>query len=120
MKLDCQDMREILAEIRYKNWVFHLGTESNGRKWLQVRFRAANSYTGLEEWQYWRKWFLSEHMTKSEIVGTAFKAVLSAEEHECRESFKYKNQPIFGPHIDVDVLANIYEDKEKILDSRPK
>ena len=51
-----------------------------------------------------RKWRLSPHMTDSEIVGTALKAVLTAEEHEARENFLYRGRPIFGPHLDVDQL----------------
>ena len=52
-----------------------------------------------------RKWALSEHMTPSEIVRTAFMAALAYEEHELRESFTYKGVAIFGPHLDVEDLA---------------
>jgi len=51
-----------------------------------------------------RKWFLSEHMTKSEIVTTAFKAIMTAVEHETREQFLYRGASIFDPHYDVDCL----------------
>jgi hypothetical protein len=47
-------------------------------------------------------------MTRSEVVQTALKAVLSAEEHEARERFLYKGKAVFGPHFDVDVLHSIY------------
>ena len=43
-------------------------------------------------------------MTKSEVIQTAFKAVLTAMEHEVREKFHYKGKPIFGPHYHVDAL----------------
>jgi hypothetical protein len=52
-----------------------------------------------------RKWLLSPHMTNSEIVTTAFKALLTAVEHELREKFTYKGQAIFDPHMDVDRLV---------------
>lgn len=54
-----------------------------------------------------RKWMLSPHMTKSEVVQTAFKAVMTAEEHETREKFSYRGQPVFGPHFDLDQLVRI-------------
>jgi hypothetical protein len=57
-----------------------------------------------------RKWFLSNHMTRSEVVQTAFKAVLTAEEHEAREHFKYRGQSIFDPHYDVDKLVELRSD----------
>lgn len=54
-----------------------------------------------------RKWYLSPHMTKSELVLTAFKLVLTSEEHEIREAFKYRGKAILGPHFDVDALHSI-------------
>lgn len=51
-------------------------------------------------------------MVKSEVVATAMKAVLAAEEHEARELFKYRGKAIFNPHIDVDALAGVCEKVE--------
>jgi hypothetical protein len=46
-------------------------------------------------------------MTKSEVVQTAFKAALTAIEHEARERFTYRGQSIFDPHYDVDQLVEL-------------
>ncbi len=54
-----------------------------------------------------RHWRLSEHMTDGELVQTAFKAIMTALEHEARERFTYKGKAIFGPHLDVDKLVEI-------------
>jgi hypothetical protein len=54
-----------------------------------------------------RKWYLSPHMTKSEFIQTVFKCVLTSQEHEAREAFKYRGKAIFGPHFDVDSLHQI-------------
>lgn len=51
-----------------------------------------------------RKWFLSPHMTKGELVQTCLKAVLTAEEHEAREKFLYRGRAVLGPHIDIEAL----------------
>lgn len=48
-----------------------------------------------------RKWALSSHMTESEVVQTALRAYLDAVEHEARESFRYRDRALFGPHISV-------------------
>lgn len=61
-----------------------------------------------------RKWLLSPHMTKDEIVQTALMATLAAVEHEAREKFKYKGAAIFGPHFNVDRLATLAEDPTSI------
>ncbi len=57
-----------------------------------------------------RHWRLSEHMTDGELVQTAFKAIMTALEHEARERFTYKGKAIFGPHLDVDKLVEIAGD----------
>lgn len=54
-----------------------------------------------------RKWLISEHMTDGEIVQTVFKATMTAAEHELREGFKYRGQPIFDPHYDLEKLVEL-------------
>ena len=93
------ELLAILDEINYRDWSFAVGVESRGFT-LQVQFRAG---TAGEE-QRGRKWRISEHMTRSEVVQTALMAVLAAEEHEARERFLYRGEAIFFPHFDVDDL----------------
>lgn len=52
-------------------------------------------------------------MTKDEVVSTALKLVLTAYEHEVREKFLYKGERIFGPHFDVDFLADVLKTNKK-------
>jgi hypothetical protein len=49
-------------------------------------------------------------MTPSEVVRTAYKAVVAAQEHEVGEHFKYKNELIYCPHVDVEALVEIAKD----------
>jgi hypothetical protein len=91
------EMTEVLGAIAYKDWAISLGHDDN-RPYLQVAFHADGVV------HHGRKWFLSRHMTKSEVVQTALMAVLAAEEHEAREHFRYRGRAIFGPHFNVDVL----------------
>lgn len=98
--------RKILDEVSYKDWNFIVDRDvGSSRCYLQIQFKGHCSVTGEPAPQRGRKWFLSPHMTKSEVVSTAFKAVMTAEEHETREHFKYKDQAIYGPHFDVDFLV---------------
>ncbi len=78
--------------------------------WLLVAIETGDADTGLSGTQRSRKWRLSEHMTRSEVVQTALKAVLTAVEHEAREKFLYRGRAIFGPHFDVDELARLCDD----------
>lgn len=96
----------LLDLIRYKDWTLAVKFDGD-RPYLQWSFFAPCVATGYVEELHSRKWMLSHHMTDSEVVMTAFKAALTAEEHECREAFLFKAKPIFGPHFSVDRLAEL-------------
>jgi hypothetical protein len=108
------DFERILEDVQYRDWyidVVELGAPQS--QWcapppvaLRVRFVEGQVHDE-REWQTGRKWYLSPYMTKSEVVLTALKAVLTAEEHEARERFRYKGRRIAGPHLDVDALADM-------------
>jgi len=97
------DTRKILSEIRYRDWRFLAETDKAG-PFLVLEFDEPCNVTGAPAVQRSRKWKLSQHMTRSEVVQTALKALLTALEHEAREQFTYRGRAIFGPHFDVDAL----------------
>jgi hypothetical protein len=102
--------QDVLYRVAYKGWQFRVGGEP-GRLWLQVAFSAPDNDTDDRAWltqQHGRKWLLSEHMTDSEVVQTAFKAVLAAEEHEARETFLVDGVAVLGPHFDLFKLAALH------------
>lgn len=94
-----------LRECSFPGWSFRLDYDQPSGWFLQVRATTPCARTGEALSWSGRKWRLSPHMTKSEIVQTAFKAVLTAVEHEAREAFRYREQAIFGPHHDVEALV---------------
>lgn len=107
MSLSVREMFDVLALIEYKDWEFGIRMDGS-RKYLQVRCRAGACNVTGKPWPWsGRKWLLSRHMTRSELVQTALKAVLTAEEHEAREKFLYRGQPIFDPHFDVERLVEL-------------
>lgn len=93
-----------LSLIRYKDWRFEVTTEG-GCMFLVVTWTAPDTETGHPELQRSRPWHIRQGMTRSELVRTAFLAIRTAEEHELREAFRYREQAIFAPHFDADVLA---------------
>lgn len=98
-------IKSILSNVDYKDWHFHVAALGDAF-YLQVQFLAPdNDDPRKAEVQHGRKWYISCHMTKSELVQTAFSAVKFAEEHEMRELFKYKGQRVFGPHFDIEGLV---------------
>jgi hypothetical protein len=115
--MNLSEIQEIVSKIKFGKWVFHVKVGHGGMH-LQAEFAARDAcFTDRSAiyLQTTRKWLISPYMTKSEVVQTAFKCVLTAVEHETREFFLYRNKAIFGPHFDVDALwyASDVKDERK-------
>ena len=96
-----------LRDVSYPGYTFTV-REGHGGVFLQATYLDIDVvFPHCTERQYTRKWLLSPYMTKSEVVQTAFKCVLTSAEHRVREWFRYLDTPIFGPHFDVDDLAGL-------------
>lgn len=104
--MDAQEDRlsrlmNLMCNVSYKNWRFKVGNMGNGH-YLQCVLDACNDKG--ENWTG-RKWYVSPYMIDAEVIMTAFKAVMTAEEHETRELFKFKDAAIFGPHLSLEALV---------------
>jgi hypothetical protein len=108
--LNIKQIEDILMQVKYLGYEFTVKS-NNGVMYLQAYYVEPDIVSGKPETQHTRKWQLSEHMVKSEIVQTAFKCVITSAEHRVREHFLYKGKRIFGPHFDVDALVEICEQK---------
>jgi hypothetical protein len=114
-------LKKIIKDIKYKDWFFHLENRRDCFL-LQVRFMAYDTdkpNTPIEL-QHCRKWFVSRHACKAEIVRTAFKAIVAAEEHEVCENFRYRGARIHSPHLDPDVLHRVFERETKPFNKRKR
>lgn len=100
----------ILGELEYPEYTFLALVDGRGEMYLQGEYMEADIYTGVEEKQLTRRWFISPQMSKSELVQTAFKMIMTSMEHRVREHFKYRDQLIFGPHFNVDDLWELARD----------
>lgn len=115
MKL--KEVEVILSNIEFEDYTF-CAHQRGDIIYLQAGYYEDDIITGRREHQKTRKWLLSEHMVKSEVVQTAFKCVMTSMEHRVREHFLYRQERIFGPHFDVDALYDIA--KARRLDYRGK
>lgn len=68
--------------------------------------------TGKIERQESRRWFLSAQMTESEIVDTAFAAVMRSYDHVVQEHFTYKGKRVFSPHFTIDVRMRMADEHQ--------
>lgn len=114
--MDKAGFEEILRDVEFDGWEFMVGegpvSVKSGRRpcYLQVEFHALDSLSLEPMYFRGRKWPLSYHMTRSEVVQTSLMAALAAVEHEAREKFLYKGKAIFGPHHFVDDLLNVRQE----------
>ena len=107
---DWTHIAEALVSVKYKDWDLQVGgdpVDEGNRPYIQWVFHGCCVKSGELCEQKSRKWYLSRFMTVSEVVGTAFKAALTAEEHECRENFTWNGKRVFNPHIDVTALWRV-------------
>lgn len=116
-----KELKEIVRWINYKDWEFHLENRKDCFL-LQVRFYAYDTDhpNTDKELQHCRKWFISRHACKAEVVRTAFKAVVAAEEHEVAENFRYQGARIHSPHIDPDALIRVFDNETQPFNRRKK
>jgi len=97
-------VRAVLADVAFKHTQFLVESCDDGF-FIQLQAEEPCAATGEPQLYRGRQWHISDRATPSDIVRTAFKAVVTWEEHEAREKFRYRGVPIFGPHCDVDDLV---------------
>jgi hypothetical protein len=113
-----EDMRALIAMVDYPGYDFFIFRTQTGTPYLQAEYEEPDIATGKPERQRTRKWYLSEHAVKSEIIQTALKCVLTSAEHRVREHFLYRGERVFGPHFDIDALHELARSRR--LDYRGK
>jgi hypothetical protein len=78
--------------------------EQSSRYYFQIQCWRKDVITGEMGWGHGGKAYLSEHMTDSELVQTAFGLYKGYWEHEARENFEWRGRRVFGPHISTEAL----------------
>lgn len=78
-----------------------------GAVFIQVRCWRRDVITGKWDFGWGGKATVSPFQTDSEIVGMAFGLYKAYFEHEARETFKFEDRRVFGPHIDVQALWSV-------------
>lgn len=106
--LSIAEMELIVDDCKYLGRTFEVAKSPTTEAiYLRAWYWEDCTVTGKREKQFTRRWLLSPEMTKSEIVATAFKCVITSMEHHAREWFTYKGKAIYHPHHDVDKLLEI-------------
>lgn len=106
-----EEIRAIVAQVScalMPSWRLTVRQVGEAVIWLQVEdIDARCAVTGEPTTWRGRKWLLSRHMTETEIVCTAFKALQHALDHELREHFVYRGARVFDPHRSIALLVEV-------------
>jgi hypothetical protein len=97
----CRRLRGILADVRFGQAAFVIEEIASGFL-IQLACPERDVESGEMRQYFGRKWHIDRLATSGDIVRTAFKAVLTWQEHEAREKFTYRGERLFHPHFEVD------------------
>jgi hypothetical protein len=113
-----EHIQKLVSKCKFKDWTIALERDKKGgeRPYIQIQFDEVDRFTGKPERQMCRKWYLSFHMTDSEVIRTVHKAIRAAMEHEVDEAFEFDGARIFNPHHDLVFLAEFA--KKRRIDIR--
>lgn len=105
-KLTREEILDILSKISighvlYKEPKFRLLDSGDGFL-IQLVYLEEDCDTGREEEQHARKWYVSAHSTPTEVVRTAYKAVMTSLEHRLGEWFTFNGERVYSPHRSVE------------------
>lgn len=102
--MDRKQLEEIIGNIRFMDRRFRILEKGDGFL-LQVQYMEACTDTGALEVQSARKWYISSHATETEVVDTAFAAVMRSMRHVVHEHFLYKGVRTMDPHLSIKARA---------------
>lgn len=88
-------------------WQDHGDEVVNGRFYFQIACDRLDAITGVMGRGYSGKAYLSEYASDSELIQIAFGLYKGYWEHEARETFKWRERRVFGPHISTEALWEI-------------
>lgn len=107
-------VEDIVAEIAYDPSYLLFVDEDNGGIFIQVGIIGLDNYISKQAQDsqkivYGRRWRVEPQLPSSEIIQTAFLAIMKAREHEVRELIKYNQQDKvttpFSCHHDLPLMA---------------
>lgn len=103
---------EVTNEIAYKaGYGIDAVVDELGDVWFEVTCWRPDAITQVWDYGYGGRRRLDPTATRSDIVRNVFAAFRAYEEHECREFFRFRGEQVFGPHMDLDDLAQKLADQ---------
>lgn len=100
----------VLSGVVFKDRRFLLLEKGDGYL-LQLEYDEPDvEHPGEPIRQSTRKYYVSPYSTESEIVETAWLAVLRSEQHVASEHFTYKGRRVYSQHFDVSARVEMCDE----------
>lgn len=107
-----RQVTKLLEDVSYPGLLLQTYQDAEQRVHVRCHNPAGVCAQTGKPWNWSGRWHrLSDHSTDSEIVATCFHAIITALEHEARESFRFEGQPVYDSHLDVRQLAALRRDE---------
>lgn len=106
-----QQIIDAVGQCEFPGYTFDITLDAF-TAYISASYEEADTITSLLMMQKTRTWPVDiASASKSAIVLTCFKCILTSMEHKTREWFLYNGKPILNPHPDVDALWSITEER---------
>lgn len=99
-----EELNEIVSNIGIFDRKFNIEEIIIGHNlgwYLQVVYFEPDIYTGEVELQKSRKWIIETEASETDVVHTAFAAVMRSYDHVVQEHFTYHGKRVYSPHFNV-------------------
>lgn len=112
--IDLKMLQNIIDNVKCRDFTFRV-EERDGGFLVQVQAwrpdaSQPNKTTNNLSLQKGRKWYVSKHSCRTELMSTLLAAVVRFETHEILESFTWCGQRIYSPHLSIDYLHQLAEE----------
>lgn len=88
-------------------WIGQDDDNEPGRFYFQIKCWRKDAITGEMGWGYGGRAYLDERASDGQLIQTIFGLYKGYWEHEARETFKWRDRRVFGPHMDVQALWEV-------------
>jgi hypothetical protein len=109
-RLTAAEIISILGRISCRGYRF-LSSPTLAGPFMQIELTVTDANSYLPKTFRGRRWFLEPDASAEDLVRTALKAVITWEEHEVRENFRFDGVRIFDPHLRLDQLLILAEEE---------
>lgn len=107
-----QQLRQILDQIQIFDRTFEAIHLKDEFLLFRVTYNEPDIDTGVIERQCSRWWPIADDATETDIVETAFLAVMRSYDHVVKEHFLYRGRRVYSPHFSIEARIEMCDSQK--------